>query len=47
MRKGQKLFYAGRVSSATPAVGYKKLHAIQQKELVTAAITLGGGETKE
>ncbi|MFO0004138.1 MAG: 2-oxoglutarate dehydrogenase E1 component, partial [bacterium] len=22
MRKGQKLFYAGRVSSATPAVGY-------------------------
>jgi 2-oxoglutarate dehydrogenase E1 component len=47
MRKGQKLYYAGRVSSATPAVGYKKLHALQQKELVAAAITLGGGETKE
>ncbi|MFO0480979.1 MAG: 2-oxoglutarate dehydrogenase E1 component [bacterium] len=47
MRKGQKLFYAGRVSSATPAVGYKKLHAIQQKELDTAEITLVGGETKE
>jgi 2-oxoglutarate dehydrogenase E1 component len=47
MLKGQKLYYAGRKSSATPAVGYKKLHAIQQKELVTAALTPGGGETKE
>jgi 2-oxoglutarate dehydrogenase E1 component len=37
----QKLMYAGRGSSATPAAGYKALHEKQQKELVTAALTIG------
>ena len=39
----QKLFYAGRESSASPAAGYKSLHDRQQKELVEQAITLSGG----
>jgi 2-oxoglutarate dehydrogenase E1 component len=39
----QKLFYAGRESSASPAAGYKSLHEMQQKELVNQAITLAGG----
>jgi len=39
----QKLFYAGRDSSATPAAGYKSLHDKQQKELVDQALTLSGG----
>jgi 2-oxoglutarate dehydrogenase E1 component len=43
----QKLFYAGRPSSASPAVGYKALHDRQQKELVEAALTLGGGSRAE
>lgn len=37
MRKGQKLGYAGRAASASPAVGYAHLHAEQQKQLVDAA----------
>jgi len=37
----QKLTYAGRDSSATPAAGYKSLHEKQQKELVGLALTLG------
>ncbi len=37
MREDQKLFYAGRPSSASPAVGYAAKHAEQQKELVEAA----------
>jgi 2-oxoglutarate dehydrogenase E1 component len=37
----QKLTYAGRVSSATPAAGYKSLHEQQQKELVALALTPG------
>jgi 2-oxoglutarate dehydrogenase E1 component len=40
---GQKLFYAGRESSATPAAGYKSLHDKQQKELVDQALTMSGG----
>ncbi|MFN7086039.1 MAG: 2-oxoglutarate dehydrogenase E1 component [Burkholderiales bacterium] len=39
----QKLFYAGRDSSASPAVGYKSLHDQQQKELVDQALTMAGG----
>ena len=37
----QKLIYAGRDSSATPAVGYKSLHDRQQKELVELALSVG------
>jgi len=37
----QKLTYAGRDSSATPAAGYKSLHEKQQKELVSFALTAG------
>jgi len=39
----QKLFYAGRDSSASPAAGYKSLHDRQQKELVDQALTLSAG----
>ncbi len=34
---GQKLAYAGRAASASPAVGYTHLHQEQQKNLVEAA----------
>jgi 2-oxoglutarate dehydrogenase E1 component len=37
MREDQKLYYAGRPSSASPAVGYAAKHADQQKQLVEAA----------
>jgi 2-oxoglutarate dehydrogenase E1 component len=37
MLEGQKLGYAGRAASASPAVGYSHLHAEQQKALVDAA----------
>ena len=37
MSEGQKLGYAGRTASASPAVGYAHLHAEQQKALVDAA----------
>ena len=37
MRDGQKLGYAGRAASASPAVGYAQLHQEQQKALVEAA----------
>jgi len=39
----QKLFYAGRDSSASPAAGYKSLHDRQQKELVDQALTFSAG----
>jgi 2-oxoglutarate dehydrogenase E1 component len=39
----QKLFYAGRESSASPAAGYKLLHDRQQKELIDQAISMSGG----
>jgi 2-oxoglutarate dehydrogenase E1 component len=39
----QKLFYAGRDSSASPAAGYKTLHESQQRDLVDQALTLSGG----
>ncbi len=37
MIEGQKLGYAGRTASASPAVGYSHLHQEQQKALVEAA----------
>jgi 2-oxoglutarate dehydrogenase E1 component len=37
MTEGQKLGYAGRAASASPAVGYSHLHQEQQKGLVDAA----------
>ncbi|MCU0761442.1 MAG: 2-oxoglutarate dehydrogenase E1 component [Hydrogenophaga sp.] len=37
MLEGQKLGYAGRVASASPAVGYAHLHQEQQKTLIEAA----------
>ena len=37
MTEGQKLGYAGRSASASPAVGYSHLHQEQQKALVEAA----------
>ncbi|PAT41625.1 2-oxoglutarate dehydrogenase E1 component [Vandammella animalimorsus] len=37
MLDGQKLGYAGRAASASPAVGYAHLHQEQQKALVNAA----------
>jgi 2-oxoglutarate dehydrogenase E1 component len=37
----QKLIYAGRDSSASPAAGYKSLHDRQQKELVDLALSVG------
>ncbi|PZP99759.1 MAG: 2-oxoglutarate dehydrogenase E1 component [Variovorax paradoxus] len=37
MSEGQKLGYAGRAASASPAVGYAHLHQEQQKALVDAA----------
>ncbi len=37
MNEGQKLGYAGRAASASPAVGYSHLHVEQQKALVDAA----------
>jgi 2-oxoglutarate dehydrogenase E1 component len=41
MLSHQKLIYAGRDSSATPAAGYKSLHDRQQKELVELALSVG------
>jgi 2-oxoglutarate dehydrogenase E1 component len=38
MRAGQKLGYAGRPSSASPAAGYKSLHEKQLKEFINAAL---------
>ena len=37
MSAGQKLGYAGRPASASPAVGYAHLHQEQQKALIDAA----------
>jgi 2-oxoglutarate dehydrogenase E1 component len=37
MTSGQKLGYAGRPASASPAVGYAHLHQTQQKALLDAA----------
>jgi hypothetical protein len=42
MLEGQKLGYAGRAASASPAVGYAHLHQEQQKALVDAAFGAQG-----
>jgi 2-oxoglutarate dehydrogenase E1 component len=42
LKDGQKLSYAGRPASASPAVGYYDKHYAQQKELLVAAL----GEVK-
>ncbi|HET9652433.1 MAG TPA: 2-oxoglutarate dehydrogenase E1 component, partial [Usitatibacter sp.] len=39
LRPDQSLAYAGRASSASPAVGYLQLHNEQQKQLVDAALS--------
>jgi 2-oxoglutarate dehydrogenase E1 component len=39
MLDGQKLGYAGRAASASPAVGYSHLHQDQQKALIEAAFS--------
>jgi 2-oxoglutarate dehydrogenase E1 component len=44
MHDEQTLFYAGRPSSASPAVGYYSVHIEEQQRLVKEAITPGGGE---
>jgi 2-oxoglutarate dehydrogenase E1 component len=44
LREGQKLAYAGRPASASPAVGYYDKHYAQQKELIGAA--LGEGRSR-
>jgi 2-oxoglutarate dehydrogenase E1 component len=38
LRDGQRLSYAGRPASASPAVGYYDKHYAQQKDLLTAAL---------
>jgi len=47
LRADQQLSYAGRKSSASPAVGYQQLHIEQQKELVDAALSFGAASKKE
>jgi len=39
LKPGQKLRYVGREASPSPAVGYYKLHQIQQQRLVEQALT--------
>jgi 2-oxoglutarate dehydrogenase E1 component len=38
LKDGQRLVYAGRPASASPAVGYYDKHYAQQKELLSAAL---------
>lgn len=44
MREGQTLYYTGRPSSASPAVGYHSVHIDEQNTLVVEAITVGAGQ---
>jgi 2-oxoglutarate dehydrogenase E1 component len=39
MEDGQRLAYAGRAASSSPAVGYADKHAAQQKELLETAFS--------
>jgi 2-oxoglutarate dehydrogenase E1 component len=39
MESGQRLAYAGRAASASPAVGYGDKHQAQQKELLETAFS--------
>ena len=41
--ENQQLWYVGRETSASPAVGYYQIHLQQQKQLVSEALTLGQG----
>jgi 2-oxoglutarate dehydrogenase E1 component len=43
MQEGQTLYYAGRPSSASPAVGYYSVHMEEQKALVNEALSPGRG----
>jgi len=47
LRPEQALSYAGRKSSASPAVGYLQLHNEQQKALVDAALDVSAASKKE
>jgi 2-oxoglutarate dehydrogenase E1 component len=47
MRPDQDLHYAGRKSSASPAVGYLQLHQEQQKEFIEAALGPDPASKKE
>jgi 2-oxoglutarate dehydrogenase E1 component len=47
MRPDQQLHYAGRKSSASPAVGYLQLHQEQQKEFIEAALGPDPASKKE
>jgi 2-oxoglutarate dehydrogenase E1 component len=44
MHDGQEIYYAGRPSSASPAVGYYSVHIEEQNKLVKDAITPGAGQ---
>jgi len=44
MHDKQKLYYTGRPSSASPAVGYFSVHIDEQNTLVNEAITVGAGQ---
>ena len=44
MQNEQTLYYTGRPSSASPAVGYYAVHMEEQKALVNEAITVGAGQ---
>jgi 2-oxoglutarate dehydrogenase E1 component len=43
MHPSQTLYYTGRPSSASPAVGYYSVHMEEQKALVNEAISIGRG----
>ncbi len=47
MHEGQTLYYAGRPSSASPAVGYYSVHNEEQRKLVNEAITVGAGQKQK
>ncbi|MCC7059010.1 MAG: 2-oxoglutarate dehydrogenase E1 component, partial [Burkholderiaceae bacterium] len=47
LRENQKLAYAGRAASASPAVGYYDKHYAQQKELLGAALGEARGRAKK
>jgi 2-oxoglutarate dehydrogenase E1 component len=47
LRPDQDLTYAGRASSASPAVGYMKLHNEQQKQLVEQALGFEAASKKQ
>ena len=40
---GQTLYYTGRPSAASPAVGYFSVHVQEQKIVVDEALTVGAG----